>query len=215
MSEELAPAFGAGGDGGGLPLGVGKAVGGRATPPMLVRAARDRDAAALLDLVRGAWSEFPGKELVVARDAPDLVAPATSYARQGGAFWVVERGGAIVGSIALRPAAGGTVELRRFYVAPGERKSGLGAYLYGLFEEEAVRRGAHGIELWTDARMLDAQRLYQRVGFRRSAEERLCPETGIFRYRYEKLLDAAPVSVAGLLERLSREPWRVAPAGAS
>jgi putative acetyltransferase len=153
-----------------------------------LRPARDSDAAAVTELVRTAWSEFPGKELLIDRDAPDLVAPAASYGAQAGAFWVVERQGRIVASIALQPAGPATVELRRFYVARDMRRSGLGAALYRLFEDAAVESGAERVELWTDIRMEDAHRLYERVGFARAAEARRCDETGIVRCRYVKLL---------------------------
>jgi putative acetyltransferase len=187
MSERLADARSAPGHGEALPPHGGADV---SLDELLLdlRPARDSDAAAVTELVRTAWSEFPGKELLIDRDAPDLVAPAASYGAQGGAFWVVERKGRIVASIALLPAGSATVELRRFYVARDMRRSGLGAALYRLFEDAAIESGAERVELWTDIRMEDAHRLYERVGFARAAETRRCDETGIVRCRYVKLL---------------------------
>jgi putative acetyltransferase len=194
MSDQLAAARSAAGHGGALSargvteISLDKLL-------LTLRPARDSDAAAVTALVRSAWSEFPGKDLLIERDAPDLVAPATSYAAQGAAFWVVERNGRIVASIALQPAAAGTVELRRFYVARDMRRSGLGAFLYRLFEEAALEGGAVRVELWTDIRMEDAHRLYERVGFARAAETRRCDETGIVRCRYVKTLAARAKTV--------------------
>jgi putative acetyltransferase len=213
MSKDFATAHRAGGDGRGLPIGGTDRSTPEPTPVVAVRPARDADAPAVIDLVRTAWSEFPGKELLIVRDGLDLVSPASTYARAGGIFWVVERDDEIIGSIALRPSGGAMVELRRFYVARDARKLGLGAVLFGLFEEEAARRGASMIELWTDARMLDAQRLYQKVGFRRSPGERRCLETGTIRYRYEKQLGAAAsagTTARDILDALRREPLRAA-----
>jgi N-acetylglutamate synthase-like GNAT family acetyltransferase len=137
MSDELGAARSVPGHREALPPHLGT---GLCSDELLLelRPARDSDAEAVTELVRTAWSEFPGKELLIDRDAPDLVAPAASYAAQGGAFWVVERKGRIVASIALQPAGPATVELRRFYVARDMRRSGLGAALYRLFEDAAI-----------------------------------------------------------------------------
>ena len=211
MSDELGAARSVPGHREALPPHLGT---GLCSDELLLelRPARDSDAEAVTELVRTAWSEFPGKELLIDRDAPDLVAPAASYAAQGGAFWVVERKGRIVASIALQPAGPATVELRRFYVARDMRRSGLGAALYRLFEDAAIESGAERVELWTDIRMEDAHRLYERVGFARAAETRRCDETGIVRCRYVKSLSRK--ILAGEENRLPAAPLRNGLAGA-
>jgi putative acetyltransferase len=138
----------------------------------VLRDAGDADAAAIVALVGDVWSEYPGKVLDPARDMPELLAPASTYAAWDGRFWVVEGDeGRLLGTIAVKPTSTpGVVELQKLYVAKGARRTGLGAMLCGLVEREARRRGAHTVELWSDVKLLDAHRLYQRLGYARGAE---------------------------------------------
>ena len=128
-----------------------------------MRFARDDDAAAIIALIAGVWSEYPGKKLVAAADMPELLKPATAYAQCGGRFWVVEAGHfpgrEIIGTIALQPSAEpGVVELQKLYVARSMRRNGLGGFLCGLVERAARELGAHAVELWSDVKLLDAHR---------------------------------------------------------
>ena len=168
-----------------------------------VRAARDSDAEAVIALVAGVWSEYPGKTLVVPKDMPELQTPASSYAARDGRFWVLEDAGRIVGTIAVAPseAEDGVVELQKLYVARSHRRHGLGALLCGLVEDEAEARGAHAVELWSDVKLLDAHRLYDRLGYRRGTALKTYTDTsGTVRCYYRKEVAAA-----------SRSPWQVRP----
>jgi putative acetyltransferase len=79
----------------------------------------------------------------------------------------------VAASVALRPAAGpGGTALKSLYVARGVRRRGLGEQLVSLVEDESRRRGASFVELWTDARFLDAHRLYERLGYIRGPRTR-------------------------------------------
>jgi hypothetical protein len=57
---------------------------------LVLRFARDDDAAAIIALISAVWSEYPGKTLVAAADMPELLRPASAYAACDGRFWVVE-----------------------------------------------------------------------------------------------------------------------------
>src|ERR1700733_5302104 len=57
---------------------------------LVLRHARDADAAAIIALISAVWSEYPGKTLVAANDMPELLRPASAYARCDGRFWLVE-----------------------------------------------------------------------------------------------------------------------------
>ncbi|HYM72527.1 MAG TPA: GNAT family N-acetyltransferase [Stellaceae bacterium] len=158
---------------------------------LVLRFARDDDAAAIIALVSAVWSEYPGKTLVAAVDMPELLAPATAYARHDGRFWVVEANGKIIGTVALMPSAEpGTVELQKLYVARDMRHNGLGGFLCHLVEREARQRGAHAIELWTDVKLLDAHRRYERLGYLRGDELKTYNDTSsTVRFYYRKELD--------------------------
>lgn len=166
---------------------------------LILRFARDDDADAIIALISSVWSEYPGKTLMAAADMPELLAPASAYAKGGGRFWVVEANppsgrlprSEIIGTIALTPSAEpGVVELQKLYVARGVRKNGLGSFLCHLVEREARERGAHAIELWSDVKLLDAHHRYERLGYRRGEELKTYADTsGTVRYYYRKALD--------------------------
>jgi putative acetyltransferase len=167
-----------------------------ASAGLVLRFARDDDAAAIIALVSSVWSEYPGKTLVAATDMPELLAPATSYGCGDGRFWVVEAdhfpGRQIIGTVALMPSAEpGVVELQKLYVAREMRRNGLGGFLCHLVEREARERGAHAIELWSDVKLLDAHRRYERLGYVRGDELKAYNDTsGTVRFYYRKELDA-------------------------
>jgi len=161
---------------------------------LVLRSARDDDAAAIIALISAVWSEYPGKTLVAAADMPELLQPATDYARSGGRFWVVEAHDRIIGTIALQPSAEpGVVELQKLYVARDMRRNGLGGFLCRLVEREAHRCGAQTIELWSDVKLLDAHRRYERLGYQRGQALKTYGDTsGTVRYYYRKTLDPEP-----------------------
>jgi putative acetyltransferase len=169
---------------------------------LVLRHARDDDADRIVALVAAVWGEYPGKTLVAANDMPELLAPASSYARCQGRFWVVEAGdfprGEIIGTIALAPSKEpGVVELQKLYVAGGMRRNGLGSFLCHLVEREARERGAHAIELWSDVKLLDAHRRYERLGYRRGTELKAYADTsGTIRSYYRKQLEPQPAGEA-------------------
>jgi len=134
----------------------------------VLRHARDDDAEAIIALIASVWSEYPGKTLVAATDMPELLAPASAYARSDGRFWVIEARGRIIGTIALMPSEEpAVVELQKLYVARDVRGNGLGSFLCDLVEREARERDARAIELWSDVKLLDAHRRYERLGYQR------------------------------------------------
>ena len=183
---------------------------------LILRYARDDDADAIIALVSKVWSEYPGKTLVAATDMPELLKPASAYARGGGRFWVVEAGqfpgGEIIGTIALMPSAeDGVVELQKLYVARGMRKNGLGTFLCHLVEREARERGAHAIELWSDVKLLDAHRRYERLGYRRGNALKTYHDTSAtVRGYYRKELDAdQPAVFSGEAAADASDRWQI------
>jgi predicted N-acetyltransferase YhbS len=121
---------------------------------------------------------------------PELIEPAMAYAGFDGRFWVVEAKGQIIGTVALQPSdEPGVVELQKLYVARSMRGNGLGSFLCHLVEREARERRAHAIELWSDVKLLDAHRRYERSGYRRSGEIRQRDDTSkTVQYYYRKQL---------------------------
>ena len=155
----------------------------------ILRDVQDDDADQLIELIRGCWSEYPGIVLEVEREMPELRAIATAYRKWGGRFWVVERGGRVVGSVGVSPTKETVMELRKLYVAKEERRHGLGTRLCQLVESEALARGASYLELWSDTKFKDAHGLYERLGYVRGPETReLNDLSGTVEYYFRKEL---------------------------
>jgi GNAT superfamily N-acetyltransferase len=84
-----------------------------------------------------------------------------------GVFLVVRVNGEPVGCGALRRIDGVTGELKRMYVEPQARGSGLGRRLLAELEQHARRLGLRRLVLETGDRQHEATRLYEGAGFTR------------------------------------------------
>jgi putative acetyltransferase len=64
------------------------------------------------------------------------------------------------------------VELKRLYGAAEVRRHGLGAALVARVETWTRAHGADAIVLWSDTRFTGAHRLYERLGYERTGQQR-------------------------------------------
>jgi GNAT superfamily N-acetyltransferase len=99
-----------------------------------------------------------------------------------GVFFVAYRDGSPVGCGALRRLDAGTAELKRMYVAPLARGSGLGRRLVDALEAEARALGVRRLVLETGVRQAAALALYRATGFEPIplyGEYRLSPDTSV------------------------------------
>jgi len=107
--------------------------------------------------------------------AEELATLPGSYAPPGGMLLLAGPPDAVVGCIALRPlaeaasAAGTTGEVKRLYVRPAARRTGLGGRLVQSVIDGARSRGYRELKLDTLDRMADARALYANLGFRECA----------------------------------------------
>ncbi len=101
------------------------------------------------------------------------------YALADGRLWlaITERGEA-VGCVALRRLEQNIGEMKRLYVRPEHRGTGLGKRLAQKLLEEAERIGYQRIRLDTTPEMAGAIRLYASLGFKRMAPYRPNPSEG-------------------------------------
>lgn len=86
-------------------------------------------------------------------------------------LWVAERGGDVVGSIAIVGDAGGVAQLRWFLVHPYCRSMGVGRRLLADSIAFARETGARSLFLWTVSDLDAAIRLYRSAGFRVTEEK--------------------------------------------
>ena len=178
------------------------------TAPALLRPGRDDDAEELIRLIGGAWAEFPNLVLDVDREAPELRALASHFARHNGALWVAEAAGAIVGMVATRPLNSDDAwEIGRMYVRRDRRGTGLAHRLLDTAEAHAAANGAHRIVLWTDTRFAAAHGFYEKRGFVRSGSIRILDDLSrSLEFRYAKpasglVIEALDAAAAASAER--------------
>ena len=129
-----------------------------------IRPGRDEDAAGYIALISRCWADYPGVELHVDAEVPELRALASYYAGLGGMVWVA---GAVMGMVAVRPRGEGVWELCKVYVHPELHGAGLAAELVGMAEAHVRGAEGTGMELWTDTRFGRAHRFYEKLGYAR------------------------------------------------
>ncbi|KAI9134694.1 GNAT family N-acetyltransferase [Acaryochloris sp. CCMEE 5410] len=103
----------------------------------------------------------------------DVYEVETAYVQVGGAFWVVEYQGQVVGTAAFYPVKRGvsTVEIRKMYLLPQVRGQGLGRWLLQRLEQEIVAQGFREVWIETASVLKEAVKLYESSGY--------LPATGI------------------------------------
>lgn len=96
----------------------------------------------------------------------ELDALPGSYAPPGGRLLLARYAGNPVGCIALQPVGTARAEMKRLYVPPSARGSGVGRKLVTTLLDEARTIGYAEVVLDTLPSMVEAQRLYEQLGFR-------------------------------------------------
>jgi GNAT superfamily N-acetyltransferase len=101
-----------------------------------------------------------------------------AYAPPRGALLVASVGGDVMGCVALRPLADDTCEMKRLFVLPAARGTGLGRRLVAAIVAEGRRLGYARMRLDTTPGMETAQALYEELGFSETAPYRHNPVPG-------------------------------------
>jgi ribosomal protein S18 acetylase RimI-like enzyme len=101
-----------------------------------------------------------------------------AYAPPHGALLVAHGNGGVTGCVALRPFADDVCEMKRLFVLPAARGTGLGRTLATAVVAEARLLGYARMRLDTTPSMAVAQALYDELGFRKIAPYRHNPVAG-------------------------------------
>jgi ribosomal protein S18 acetylase RimI-like enzyme len=163
-----------------------------------LRPGSDEDAAGFIQLISACWAEYPGCVMDVDAEVPELRALASYFAQAGGALWVAEADGAIVGMVGVRPGW----EICKMYVAASHRGSGLADALLDRAEAFAREAGAERLELWSDTRFERAHAFYAKRGYVRGAIRVLNDLSNSLEFHFAKpvngveVLDAAAAASA-------------------
>jgi GNAT superfamily N-acetyltransferase len=133
---------------------------------------------AALDEVRALFQEYAAS-LTFALDFQgferELAELPGAYSRPRGALLLAPG----AGCVGVRPLDATTCEMKRLYVRPEARGSGLGRVLAETAIDEARARGHARMRLDTVPGMETAQALYERLGFRAIAPYRENPVAGV------------------------------------
>jgi GNAT superfamily N-acetyltransferase len=119
---------------------------------------------------------------------------AAYYGERGGGFWVALREQKVVGMFGLEPASPSAMELRRMYVDPSARRSGIARLMLRFAEAECRLLNVRRLELSTSELQPAALELYRHAGYRLLHEvvaEQASNKAlggGIRRYYFEKIL---------------------------
>ena len=128
------------------------------------------DDVAMAAIIRTVMPEFGASGDGFAINDPEVDWMSRAYSEPRHAYFVLERGGRVLGGAGIAPLAGGddaTCELRKMYFLPEARGTGAGAMMMSRCLDAAREAGFTRCYLETLCGMDAAMRLYERSGFRR------------------------------------------------
>jgi putative acetyltransferase len=111
----------------------------------------------------------------------DVIEVERFYLETGGAFWVIELNGQLVGTGGYYPIERGhqAVEIRKMYLLAIARGKGLGRFFLGHLEAEIAAQGFKQVWVETATVLKEAVQLYERSGYQ--------PATGVETPRCDRI----------------------------
>jgi len=139
---------------------------------LTIRSATNDDRERVAELVFGVLAEYGLEPEPETTDA-DLQDIEANYLQRGGLFEVIEDGGNMLGSVGLYPINKTTCELRKMYFIPSARGLGLGKYVLERAIAGARALGFKQMVLETSSKLVAANQLYNKFGFKPMASDHL------------------------------------------
>lgn len=148
---------------------------------MDIRPARSDDAAAVQACAEAAYALYV--ERIGRKPAPMIADFATQIA-DGLVHVATDAEDRVTGYVVFYPRDG-SMHLENVAIDPARQGTGLGRALIAFVEERARADGLSGVELYTNARMTENQKLYPRLGYQEIDRR---TEDGFERIYYRKAL---------------------------
>jgi putative acetyltransferase len=135
-----------------------------------IRPIQSQDNAAMASVIRTVMPEFGADGPGFALHDPEVDHLSLAYARPRHAYFVIDRGGEVLGGGGIAPLEGAdpsVCELRKMYFLPRARGIGAGSAMMAQCLQAAREAGFRQCYLETLTGMDAAQTLYLRSGFQR------------------------------------------------
>lgn len=136
---------------------------------MLIRKIKKEDNAQIAKVIRDVFIELEAPKTGTAYEDPILDILYEVYDKANTVYFVIEHEGKIIGGSGIAPLDNGPneiCELQKMYFAPEARGKGLGKQMILKCLDFAKEVGFEKCYLETLEMMEDAQKLYQKVGFK-------------------------------------------------
>ena len=133
-----------------------------------IRKIKKEDNSAVAALIRAVFDELNIPKVGTAYEDPYLDLMFEEYSKPKSVYYVVEKEGRIIGSAGvaqLENEADTICELQKMYFLPETRGLGIGSQMMAKCLQSAKEFGFEKCYLETMPFMLDAQKLYKKVGF--------------------------------------------------
>lgn len=133
-----------------------------------IRKIKKEDNQAVAALIRAVFDELNIPKVGTAYEDPYLDLMFEEYNKPKSVYYVVEKEGKIIGSAGVAPLeneAETICELQKMYFLPETRGLGIGSQMMAKCLQSAKDFGFEKCYLETMPFMLDAQKLYKKVGF--------------------------------------------------
>ncbi|MFV5691300.1 GNAT family N-acetyltransferase [Flavobacterium sp. LT1R49] len=133
-----------------------------------IRKIKKEDNQAVAQLIRAVFDELKIPKVGTAYEDPYLDLMFEEYNKPKSVYYVVEKGGKIIGSAGVAPLeneAETICELQKMYFLPETRGLGIGSKMMTICLQSAKDFGFEKCYLETMPFMHDAQKLYKKVGF--------------------------------------------------